>query len=256
LNNDGTPDFQLKKRLLISYNPTIFTTYGSVKAGSIQLNHIYGTAMGTNAMLGEVSPYGFRYPFAMSLDEEICGSGDWMQGPYQSLVYSYGYKFFLGSGAYSYFQLNSDGYWFGGQTDKYLGLSLKVDGASFYGWLRLDVAPDNIAFTVKDYAFQSIADSCIRAGQLVDDTAQAVTDLPAAWNIYSFANIIHIQTGSTVLNNSRLILVDLNGRIVYDKWLEQSSNFVIPLPELPNGLYQTLIVTDEAMYNKKIILSH
>lgn len=256
LNADGTPDFTLTKRFLASYNPTIYTTYGGVFAGSIQLNHIYGTAQGSNALLGEVSPYGFQYPFAMDLDDEICDGGAWLNGNYQSLAYSYGYKLIIGTGLYSYVQLSGDGNWFGGQTDKYLGLKLQDEGNTYYGWLRMDVAADNIAFAIKDYAFQSIADSCIRAGQLVDDTVvvESVADFPETFNVYSFGNTIAWQDRSGNWSNGTLMVYNINGQLVIEHMMSGAANGKLELPFIASGIYQLVYKNEDRIFTRKLFL--
>lgn len=256
LNADGTNDFTLTKRFLASYNPTIYTTYGGVFAGTIQLNHIYGTAQGSNALLGEVSPYGFQYPFAMDLDDDICDGGTWLNGNYQSLAYSYGYKLIIGSGIYSYVQLSGDGNWFGGQTDKYLGLKLVDEGNTYYGWLRMDVASDNIAFAVKDYAFQSVADSCIRAGQLVDDTIVQpfVSDLPESLNLYSFGQTIIWQDRSGTWSNGILQVYNMNGQLLLEHAMGGAGNGRVDLPFVAAGVYQLVYRQEDHIYTKKLFL--
>ena len=42
--------------------------------------------------LGDITTFGFQYPFALDSLAWLCEDGEWMEGGYQSLVYSYGYK--------------------------------------------------------------------------------------------------------------------------------------------------------------------
>ncbi|MDX1542962.1 MAG: hypothetical protein R3214_03375 [Christiangramia sp.] len=52
-----------------------------------------------------------------------------------------------------------------GKNDKYLGLQIKIDGQMHYGWLRMEVA--NVGeWVIKDYAFNSIPNMPILAGQM------------------------------------------------------------------------------------------
>lgn len=250
LNGDATPDFRLTKRFLSSFNPTIYTTYGNVYSGTIQLNHIYGTALGSNAILGDITTFGFQYPFALDSLAWLCEDGEWMEGGYQSLVYSYGYKLNLGSSVVSYVQLNGDGFWFGGQTDKYLGLQLRQDGEHYFGWLRLDVAPDNIAFTVKEYAISAVPDSCIQTGHPAPDAITGVW--PTGWNAYTWNNRLVIHIGNDV-TGAPFRLVDLTGREVLSGRIDQ------PLlqidTDLPAGIYNIMIQFNDLILQRKLYLS-
>jgi hypothetical protein len=53
----------------------------------------------------------------------------------------------------------------GGVTDGYAGLVFKLSGNTHYGWMRLDLSADGSGFIVKSYAFNSVPDEAITAGQ-------------------------------------------------------------------------------------------
>ncbi|MEO6347920.1 MAG: T9SS type A sorting domain-containing protein [Aquaticitalea sp.] len=55
--------------------------------------------------------------------------------------------------------------WCGGVTDGYLGLVLDINGATHYGWARLDLAADRSTLVIKDYAYNSVAGESILTGQ-------------------------------------------------------------------------------------------
>ncbi|MBA3647212.1 MAG: T9SS type A sorting domain-containing protein [Chitinophagales bacterium] len=57
------------------------------------------------------------------------------------------------------------GHWHHGRTNKYIALRLHAGSQVFYGWIRLDIGTNAINFTVKDYAFNSVPDSSILAGE-------------------------------------------------------------------------------------------
>lgn len=60
--------------------------------------------------------------------------------------------------------------WFGpfpqANTPGYLGVEFLIDGATHYGWIRLQVARVNGVAIIFDYAYQSQADVAINAGQV------------------------------------------------------------------------------------------
>ena len=236
LDDNGTIDFSLRKVFVSSYNPTIYTTFGNVYPGIIQQNHLYGTAWDNNALLGELSPFGYQYPFALEAGVVFCDMETWNKGGGQSLVYSYGYVLELGGGATEAFTLIDDGFWFGGQTDNYLGLRLRKGSQNFTGWLRLDVAPDNQSCTIKDYAFYKIPGQCIATGQT--SVPVSVEDLDTQLQILQRQGILHIEaTANTNLSGLRWQVTDQLGRVVQRGQFEAAMTCDINITQLPDGMY-------------------
>ncbi len=67
---------------------------------------------------------------------------------------------------------------FAGKGDKYIGIRLKVNGKTYYGWVLVsfDSAANNRSLTVKSYAFNNAVDMPIIAG----DTGTAITTIMAS----------------------------------------------------------------------------
>ena len=55
--------------------------------------------------------------------------------------------------------------WYGG-SDKYFGFRFKLAEKWHYGWARVQLKADHSDFTIKDYAFNSIANAPLLAGQI------------------------------------------------------------------------------------------
>jgi hypothetical protein len=72
-------------------------------------------------------------------------------------------------------------------SDHYLGLRLAVGGNIYYGWARLNVATISgpVYFTVKDYAYNTVANAFILAGQTI---ATGITENSFASSINLFPN--------------------------------------------------------------------
>ncbi len=51
-----------------------------------------------------------------------------------------------------------------GVTDRFLGLRFKLEGSWHYGWARLDIDATPTGFVVKDYAYQSVPEVGLSAG--------------------------------------------------------------------------------------------
>ena len=61
--------------------------------------------------------------------------------------------------------------------DRYVGIKFDISGATHYGWIRISTTYtdyENMSVTIKDFAYQSIADSAIYAGSLQADTAHTL----------------------------------------------------------------------------------
>jgi len=51
--------------------------------------------------------------------------------------------------------------------DKFIGVSFKIDGATHFGWIRMSVpGSDGVEGIVSGYAYQTVADQPIKAGQV------------------------------------------------------------------------------------------
>ncbi|MCH8902930.1 MAG: T9SS type A sorting domain-containing protein [Bacteroidetes bacterium] len=148
-------------------------------------------------------------------------------------------------------QISSGGNWLGA-TDKYVGLKFNISGKNHYGWVRFTVAADAGAFTVKDYAYESIADSAITAG----DTAVLTSLKPVAKqniSVYSFGNKVHINLADQNSFNSNLEIIDLDGKQVYTGKLRQRDN-LIQVDGIVTGIYLVRIESAEGTFVKRLFL--
>lgn len=139
INNDGINDF------------VIGTT-----ADAIGFNGINPT----DSWVGSEGSY--LYPFALDSGDPIsAGNIDWYGGPSNVGTLNYN-SCYSGAGASNWC----------GVTDKYLGLRFQIAGNTHYGWARLDVTLPADSFTLKDYAYNTVADAPINAGQTTLSTEE------------------------------------------------------------------------------------
>ncbi|HLT32712.1 MAG TPA: hypothetical protein VKZ98_02895, partial [Aquaticitalea sp.] len=146
LNNDGTIDFEINQDQ-ISY-------YGIVTINRFRL---FPTDAANEALVDDPSSGMYAYPFALNSGDVISnGQTTWNNNGfstgYQSLNYAVSY----------YGSLYNDGN-FVDVTDKYIGLRFNISGQTHYGWARLDVNAAASIWTVKDYAYNSVAGEPINA---------------------------------------------------------------------------------------------
>ncbi|KRP08550.1 MAG: hypothetical protein ABR95_03340 [Sphingobacteriales bacterium BACL12 MAG-120813-bin55] len=249
LNGDGVVDLALQK--VFATTAATFS-YGTLTfPGTLQYNHIYAIPATGNGLQGSYGAYGFAYAYALDGGATI-GAGEDFVSTGGSLVFSLAYNVELAPGSFASGNFFSDGNWFGGQTDKYLGIRFDAAGNEHYGWLRMDVASDNIEFTVKDYAFEATPETDIDAG--VSVSINNLID-PSAINAYSFGNTIHINVNGLTANDARVQVVNALGQVVYNNALNLAG-MSIALNNAAEGLYTLNIVADGAVYNKQLFINN
>ena len=144
LNNDGITDFN------ITFSTALY-------AGQTN-KYITITPLGANKVGNNLS---YPYPSALSLNTLIDNSSfTWLSTANQSLI------------SRIWFQVPRTGAWvwqnrgnWNGASNKYVPLQLNLNSQKFYGWARLDAATNAVSFTAKDYAYNSVPNRPIRAGE-------------------------------------------------------------------------------------------
>jgi len=160
VNNDGTPDFSL---YVVDFTyPGIFSTTASGATYGGLFRDVFMIPASGNSVAGS---YGgtFAYPYALNSGDLIGPALSFQDVTFQSMVYYLAVLDFPEPG--STLPFLSSGNWIG-VNDKYLGLKFQIDGDTHYGWARLDCGADHHSFTIKDYAYETIADEPIEAGEV------------------------------------------------------------------------------------------
>lgn len=186
LNNDSQVDFTL----IASYNTTNCTEPGTITTKIVSVNPQTGNAT--------------TYTLMMNANDLIDSN----------LVFSASpgilRRLFSGSCVHS----PSSGSWTS-TSDRYLGLKLTVGTDTYYGWVRLNVVvATSASFTVKDYAYNSIPNQPILAGQTN----------PTGIDDYSFSSSIHLYPNPATNHltidlgsqnrNVEVTIIDMTGKII------------------------------------------
>jgi hypothetical protein len=139
LNNDGTTDDSIT--LFVS-RPYI----GECRGSKVSIFAINGNAVA-----------GSTYPLAMNINDTISSALAWSAS---------GDLRYVQSGDPTSCPNDTLGYWTNA-IDYYLGLKLIVGTYTYYGWLRMQITVDPLyaSGTIKDYAYNSIPNQSILAGQ-------------------------------------------------------------------------------------------
>jgi hypothetical protein len=120
-----------------------------------------------------------------------------------------------------------------GVTDKYLAVRDKnSSGQWVYGWIRLDVAANAGRFTIKDYAIHKVANTSVKAGQMV---GTGIADGGTKqYNIsHRCDNRSVVFTG--FIGKAVLTVTDMSGRVVGRETITQDNRF--SMSGQPSGIY-------------------
>lgn len=144
------------------------------------------------------------------------------------------------------------GYWYPEVLDHFLGIRFKdSDENSHYGWIRCDVKDEGRTLVIKDYAYETEPDYPIIAG----DTARYVginsLEISIEATVYSFSKDINILTET--IQNTELIIYDLNGKQIISKFL-QSKSESISMKNYPSGVYLVTLLNDGKRFDKKVFI--
>lgn len=143
-------------------------------------------------------------------------------------------------------------------SDYYLGLRLLQSGQTHYGWVRLrvDATHSYASLIVKDYAYNTIPNQPILAGQT---TATGIIENSFAASINLFpnpaTNQLIIDNGQWTIEN--VAIHDLTGREVYNENQQTSNSNLairIDVSKFPAGVYSVQIQSADFIATKKLVV--
>ncbi|WP_055443600.1 T9SS type A sorting domain-containing protein [Lacinutrix himadriensis] len=196
----------------------------------------YG-ALPSNSWVG--SNPSFKYPFALDSGAVISSA--------QSIWY--GGTSNVGTLNYTSCYNGIGGSNWCGVTDKFLGLRFQIAGNTHYGWAKLDVSLSGDSFTVKEYAYNSVPDESIIAGQ---------TELSIDEFAINKVKIVSLNKSIALYNlpqNTDYTLFDISGKSVLNGSINDQT-YVIEANGISNGIY-VVELTDtytKSVIRKKIVL--
>jgi hypothetical protein len=141
-------------------------------------------------------------------------------------------------------------------SDYYLGLRLLQSGLTYYGWVRVrvDVTSSSASIIVRDYAYNSIANEPILAGQT---TATGVIENYFAASINIFpnpaANHLTIELPSTN-DNYVVTIADITGRKIYSTAANGTQKIEANIKDYAAGVYIVQIQTAVFIETKILVV--
>ncbi len=230
VDNNGITDFS------ISLNLT--------SASGSTTNKVLATPTGTNSIAGSTGVTGaYLYPTAMNPGDSIKASLAFNVGPNQGMV-----SFYSAGASTSVF-----GNW-SGVTDKYLGLKFMIGTQVHYGWARLDVSLNGTSFTIKDYAYDTIPNMGIEAGEL-PTSSSGINDLLAQHTmIYGFNRSIYVKILNNASRDGIITVTNVLGQEIANATITDEIT-TISMENAKQGVYfATVKKADGSFYTKKLFL--
>ncbi len=231
LNNDGLTDYTITFTTTIFASKTNkFITITPLGANKVGTDYIYPSALPLNTLIDSSS-----FTWLGSANQHLI-SRLWFQPPNQQpALWQY------------------RGNW-NGVSNKYIPLQLDLGSQNIYGWARLDAATDAASFTVKDYAYNSIPNQSILAGQTM---TTGIIENSLASSIDLFPNPadkhLTIDLGSSH-KNVQLNIADITGKVVYATKATDTQKVEVNTSEFAEGIYMVQIQAGGFWGTKKLIV--
>ena len=181
----------------------------------------------------------------LNLNTPINSTGAFNSGTQVLLAGNFNWKFGTSFPSGTSFN-QSAGNWLGA-TDKYMGFRFTTGGNINYGWMRMDVSSDAVTVTVKDWAYNTVADAPINAGQSVG-LYDNVDELAL---VRFFNNRLEVKTVNGTAGN--LTIVNIEGKVVYNNAINNSYES-IDLSNFSAGLYIVSAEFAEGAVQHKVIV--
>ncbi len=138
-------------------------------------------------------------------------------------------------------------------VDGYLGLKLILGGNTYYGWARLNTSLAN-SFTIKDYAYNSIPDQPILAGQTI---TTGIHENSFASSINLFPNPADNNFTIAFEKSNRKVevnIADITGKIIYSTTANETNRIEVNTSEFAEGIYIVQIQSADFIGTKRLVI--
>ena len=131
----------------------------------------------------------------------------------------------------------------------FFGVKFEIGANIHYGWVQVKVAVDASSGIIYDYAYQSIADSSILAGNIQDGFVSVFNDNLQDVVIYAANKKLHIRTGN---ESGNLGIHNLLGKQLVNTMVNGNTNFDIN--DLSKGIYLVSFTNGINTITKKVYI--
>jgi hypothetical protein len=139
-------------------------------------------------------------------------------------------------------------------AEGYLGLQLISGSNIYYGWARMRTGSFVNSFTLMDYAYNTIPNQQILAGQTV---ATGLNENNSASSIHLFPNPAqdHLTIALPDYNKKvELTIADITGKIIYRTNASEVQNIEVDTEDFTAGIYVAQIHAAEFIAMKKLVI--
>lgn len=140
-------------------------------------------------------------------------------------------------------------------ADRYLAIRFLVGADWYYGWVRVSVSVGGNSFTIRDYAYNSLPNQPILAGQTMT-TAIIDNSFTSSINLFPNPadNHLTIDLGS---NHKRVqvTIADLTGKVMYTTMAKNTQKVEMNTNDFAEGNYIVQIQAAEFIGMKKLIIN-
>lgn len=142
-------------------------------------------------------------------------------------------------------------------SGKFMGLKIKMGSDFYYGWIKLGVsiASYSVSITIMEYAYNSIPNQPILAGQT---TVTGITENSFASSINVFPNPANNYLTIALGNNTKKVevtIADITGKIIYTNIATNTQKVEVNTKDFAEGIYVVQIQIADFIATKKLIVS-
>ncbi len=137
-------------------------------------------------------------------------------------------------------------------VDKYLGVKFLIGTNTHYGWIRVYVTgtANNYTVTYKDYAYESLANVSILAGENPTGINETILSNDNGFKFYNNQNQVKIVSEEANNTINTVELLNINGQLIKTINANNSKSVNVDIDNISKGVYFIMILTD----NKKNII--
>jgi hypothetical protein len=141
-------------------------------------------------------------------------------------------------------------------VDGYIGLQLINGGQTYYGWVRMDVtvSTSSASMTIKDYAYNSIPNQPILAGQ-TSTTGIIENSFASSINLYPNPSAYHLTIDlESNIQKAEIAIIDVTGKIVYKANAIGKQKLEVNTSNFSEGIYLVRIQSTDFIETKKLVV--
>lgn len=141
-------------------------------------------------------------------------------------------------------------YWNGGATDKFLGLRIRRNDSTHYGWMRLDIDTAGTWFIVKDHALNMKGNEPLNTSYLIG----VENHKKMAFIVAQRPSEIWVKADA-LREEATVEMFDLNGRVVFNGNISPNRELSIPTDQLSRGVYVLRFYNKHGLIERKVNIS-